>query len=352
MLPPSATKCGLDALKYLGQRRHERERDKLDSFFSFSFLFFHYHNAQDENLGLTKGRIMRLVGMVMSMTIRRWMARCGGAQDTAAAFLVTVIHTLEQAHGHLLRRGRGAHGSITRTLDPVRAGLLNAHKLAVPAAVGAKFGLDGGAMDAISVQTLARALRKLHVLLAAILGDGERELHVHRRHDLGVGELPYMYVVAAEHPRQALDVIAQLVDVDVVGCGLEENLRRGKGEGQGGSENDDGDEEGDKGVSIKLVTPFCQPDDKRRDDDTNVAKRIPKHVQDHGLHSHVAVVMAQSARRPILLRLAVMMVHVRLRVSSGSSRGRLDARSVERRWVSIIEQQGPLVRAAVVFVGR
>jgi hypothetical protein len=177
-------------------------------------------------------------------------------------------------------RGRGGRGGGGAAI-PVGVG-----------AVGAKLGLDRRRMDAVGVQALTRHAGELHVSLAVGLRDVEGELHVHRRDDLGVGQLPDVHVMAAHDARERLNVLADLVEVDVFGRGLEEDLGCRHGERDARVENDEGDEERDDRVGVVLARPVGEPDDQSGNNDAHVAQRVAEDVQDHGVHAHVAVVMA------------------------------------------------------------
>ena len=50
---------------------------------------------------------------------------------------------------------------------------------------------------------------------------------MHGSHNLGVGQLPDVDVMAAKDARQILDVLSDVVDIDVVRSRLEKNLGRG-----------------------------------------------------------------------------------------------------------------------------
>ena len=80
-------------------------------------------------------------------------------------------------------------------------------------------------MDAVGVQALADRLGDLHVARCAPLdGDGEGDLDVQTSDDLGVGELPDVDVVAGDDAGDVLNVFFDVVDIEVVGGGLEEDL--------------------------------------------------------------------------------------------------------------------------------
>lgn len=80
--------------------------------------------------------------------------------------LLAVLDTLEQADVWLVHvRLASVEGSIILK----GGGLLGVAMLLVEA----ELGLDGGAMDAESVETLSGSSRKLHILLTAVGVDGE-----------------------------------------------------------------------------------------------------------------------------------------------------------------------------------
>lgn len=171
--------------------------------------------------------------------------------------------------------------------------------------IEAELRLDSSAMNAVGMQALPRLPGQLHVLLAAALADGEGDLDVHGGDELGVAQLPDVDVVAADDARDVLDVFFDVVDVDVVGCCLEEDLSRCFGERDGGLEDDERDEEGDDGVGVEAVLPAGEPDGKGGDDYSNVAESISDDMEDHSVHTHVGVIVASSLRR--FLGLVVVM---------------------------------------------
>ncbi|GJD02771.1 hypothetical protein ColKHC_11596 [Colletotrichum higginsianum] len=174
--------------------------------------------------------------------------------------------------------------------------------------VAAELGLDGGCVNAVGVQALAGALGELHVLLATLGRDGEVDVNVQGGDDLGVRELPNVYVVAAEDTGQILDILAYFLEVDVVGSGLKEDLGGGLGEGDGRLENDQGNEQRDGRVGVEATGPVGQPDDESRDNYTNVAESVANDVENHGIHSHVTMVVAVAARRLLALLVVVVLV--------------------------------------------
>ncbi|GKT64693.1 hypothetical protein ColTof3_12032 [Colletotrichum tofieldiae] len=222
----------------------------------------------------------------------------GSRRLGAAAAGRAVVDALQKAR--LLRRAEGG-GAVVLDDLLLFAGV-------VVLVVAAELGLDGGRVDAVGVEALAGALGELHVLLAALGGDGEVDVDVQGGDDLGVGELPDVDVVAAEDAGQVLDILADLLEVNVVGGGLEENLGGRLGEGNGRLENDEGDEQGDGGVGVEAAGPVGQPDDEGSDDDTDVAESVADDVENHGIHSHVAVVVAVAASRLLALLVVVVLV--------------------------------------------
>lgn len=162
--------------------------------------------------------------------------------------------------------------------------------------VEAELGLDGGAVDAVCVQALADRPGDLHVACSAAFGgDVEGDLDVQTSDDLGVRELPDVDVVAGDDAGDVLDVLFDVVDVEVVGGSLEEDLGGRGGQGDGGAEYDDGDEEGDSGIGIEAVRGVGEPDYERGDDDADVAEGIADDVEYHGPHAQVGVVVAMAS---------------------------------------------------------
>lgn len=224
-------------------------------------------------------------------------ARSLNLRPRATTLADTVVHTFQQAHVCRYVVGTQRRG------QPV-----------VVVLVEAELGLDGGAVDAVRVEALPRRPGQLHIPLAALRRDGERNLDVHRSDDLGVRQLPDVDVVAANHPGEVLDVLPQVRDVDVVGRGLEEDLGRGEGEGEGGAEDDECDEEGDGRIGVEPPGPVGQPDYQGGDNDSDVSQGVAQDVENHAVHPHVAVTVPVAL--PGLLGLVVVVVPVEARVST------------------------------------
>lgn len=177
-----------------------------------------------------------------------------------------------------------------------------------------ELGLDGGAVNTVAVQTLTHTTGQAHVALAAVVGDGEGDLNVQGSDNLGVGQLPDVDVVAAENALEILNVFADVVEVDVVGRGLQEDLGGGLGQGDGGLEDDQRDEEGDDRVRVHAVGPFGLPDNQRSNNDTNVAQSVTDDVEDHGVHAHIAVAVAVGSAG--VTRLIMVVTAVRIAATS------------------------------------
>lgn len=227
-----------------------------------------------------------------------------GHQPLAAARPVAVVDALEQAE-------------VGVGLVEARAGAVEAEPcgaaLVAALLVEAELGLDGGAVDAKGVEALSGAAGELHVLLAAVGVDGEGDLEVHARDDFGVGELPDVDMVAADDAGEGLDVLADVLDVDVVGRRLQENTCRGAGQGDRRLENNGGDEERDGGVGVVLAGPFSEPDDERRYNYTQVPQSVAYDVKYHGVHAHVVVAVSVAALLGLVGKsMVVPVVHARV----------------------------------------
>lgn len=180
----------------------------------------------------------------------------------------------------------------------------------------AELGLDGGAVDAECMETLAGALGQLHVLLAAVRVDGEGNLEVHARYDLGVGQLPDVDVVAADDAGERLDVLPNLRYADVFWRRLEEHLGSGARERDAGVEDDGGDEERDGGVGVVLAGQIGQPDDECGYDDADVAQCIAYDMEDHGIHAHVAVAVTMTTTFAMFLGQGVIVTDMDAGIST------------------------------------
>lgn len=224
--------------------------------------------------------------------------------------------------------------------------------------VETEFGLNSGAVDAESVETLASPPCELHILLTAVSVDGEGHLQVHAGDDLGVGELPDVDVVAADDTGEGFNIFADIGDTDVLGGGLEEYPRGCAGKRNRRLENDGGDEEGNGRIGVVLARPVGEPDDQGRDDDTEVSKGIANDVKNHGVHAHVAVAVTVTALLAWLAgkRVVVTIVHAGVPTTASLARrqGTLSATGAALIHgtvitLGILEQRRLLTRTLVVL---
>lgn len=157
-----------------------------------------------------KPRPLLVVVMSVIVIMVRVAARITNRRSRrrAAALLRTVIHALQQAR------------ILGRASDRRRSVELLACLVVTVALIEAKFGLYGGAVDAVCMQTLSHALGEDHVLLAAGLGNRERDLDVQGCDNLGVRELPDVHMMTGDDARQRLYVLANVCQIDILGCGL------------------------------------------------------------------------------------------------------------------------------------
>lgn len=75
-----------------------------------------------------------------------------------------------------------------------------------------EFGLDGGAVDAITMQTASNLAGEVHVTGRAGFLQLEVHLHMQAGHEFRVAELPDVEVVRFQHPRKRFDVGGDFVD--------------------------------------------------------------------------------------------------------------------------------------------
>ncbi|KFY19801.1 hypothetical protein V491_04204, partial [Pseudogymnoascus sp. VKM F-3775] len=134
---------------------------------------------------------------VITVAVRGWWWALRGA----TALPYAIVHAFQETLVN--RRGTGC--AIATQFSAIGIGMV------VPA-IEAELRLDGCTMDAT--------------------GD-----------DLGVGELPDMDVVAGDDAGDVLDVLFNVVNVKVVGGGLQKDLGGRRGQGDGGAEDDECDEE-------------------------------------------------------------------------------------------------------------
>lgn len=181
--------------------------------------------------------------------------------------------------------------------------------------VEAVLGLDRGAVDPIVVQALPDLPGEIHILVTAGRRDGEVHLDVQRGNEACVVQLPDVNVVAADYALQVLDVFPDLLEIDVLGCRLEQDLGSRKGKRDGRAEDDHGDEERDGRIGVEASRPVREPDNQGCGNDSHVTQSISNDVKNHGVHAHVSMVMSVSTLA-CLLRLGVVVLAVNVRVPS------------------------------------
>lgn len=162
-----------------------------------------------------------------------------------------------------------------------------------------------------------------------------------------------MDVVARHHPGEAANVLANVLDLDALWCGLQQDLGRGEGERKRRFEDDEGDEQGYGWIGVVLAGPVGQPDDEGCHNDADVAKGVAEDVKHHSIHAHVAMIVTM-ARLTRLAGLIVIVRVVQARVPSVPLRCVVDVLSVA--WVALISNQrrglcGRLLRDSVLLVG-
>lgn len=81
-------------------------------------------------------------------------------------------------------------------------------------------------MYTIRSETISNDRSQLHVLLMAILDDLVIDFDMDRSDHIRVAELPYVQGMAVRNARERGDVLFDLVGVDPLGDGLQEDSRR------------------------------------------------------------------------------------------------------------------------------
>lgn len=112
---------------------------------------------------------------------------------------------------------------IVRPVAPRGTGTVTRPGLVVVSGVQAELGLHGAVVDVVAVEAAFDLHGKAHPTLHAFCAlEVKVELHVERGDELGARERPHVDVVAASDARERLDVLADVLDVDVFGRGLQE----------------------------------------------------------------------------------------------------------------------------------
>lgn len=149
------------------------------------------------------------------------------ARHDAAAPARAILHAGKQALP--IRRA----ASRKRRRRVIRAGRSCGLLSVVVCRVEAELGLDRSAVDSIFVQTLPDLPGELHPLVTAGRGNWEVHLDVQRGNEARVVELPDVDVVATDYTLQVLDIFPYLLEVDVLGRCLEQDLGSCKSEWDG-----------------------------------------------------------------------------------------------------------------------
>jgi hypothetical protein len=170
-----------------------------------------------------------------------------------------------------------------------------------------------------------------------------------------------MHVMAGDDTRDALDVVFDVGDLDVVWCGLEEDLGCCGRERDGGTEDDERDEERDCRVGVEAAWEVGEPDDERCDDDADVAESVADNVKNHSIHAHITMVMPMSTTTLLLLRVSMVVVVMQVilldcpvRIVLHICAGRIVRVKPERRVLSNIRMRRTKcqLRIAVVVIPR
>jgi hypothetical protein len=96
----------------------------------------------------------------------------------------------------------------------------------------------------------------------------------------------------------------------MLGSGLQENSRSASSKRDTCLEDDSRDEQGDGRIGVNLARPIGEPDDESRDHDSNVAKHISNDMKNHGVHTHISVVVAMAILLASLLGKGVVVTMV------------------------------------------
>ena len=114
------------------------------------------------------------------------------------------------------------------------------------------------------MKTLPHRLRHTHIPFRATWArDPKLDLDMHGGDDLRVRELPDVHVVTRYNTRDRLDVLLYIINIQMIGRGLEEDLCSRRGQRNGGTKDDEGDEEGDCWVGVEALWGVGEPDDER-----------------------------------------------------------------------------------------
>jgi len=76
----------------------------------------------------------------------------------------------------------------------------------------AELWLDGRRMNAILMETFTDLSSKTHISLRPFALEFERDLHVQRGNELGVGELPDMEMVAGDDVGEVGDILLDVIN--------------------------------------------------------------------------------------------------------------------------------------------
>jgi hypothetical protein len=122
---------------------------------------------------------------------------------------------------------------------------------------------------------------------------------------LGVTKLPNVHMMAADDAWNVFNIFFDILDIDMIWSRLEKNLGGRRGQGDGGAEDNQSDEKRHSRIRIVSTRPGCEPNNKRRYDNTDIAESVSNNVENHSIHTHIIMAMAMASLR-CLFRLVVV----------------------------------------------
>lgn len=212
-----------------------------------------------------------------------------------------------------------------------------------------ELGLDGDRVDAVLMENLLDFVRQSHEL-RRVGGDAHMQ-----RGDKGVFlEDPDVQVVQLLDAVQGHNVVFDVLSINVLRHGLQQNGGGGSAQGKSRGEDDDRDDERNDGVGVVLPRVVRLPDEESSGNNTNVSKSISHNVEEDALHVERNVLLLLG----LLLGVEVCSVLGGVNVGDGSSvrsgvlekRGLLGGGSELRGKHSINSSLLVVVRVTVVVI--
>lgn len=140
--------------------------------------------------------------------------------------------------------------------------------------------------------------------------------------------------MAADNTRKSLDVFLNLVDVETSRYCLEKDARSGLAEGNGGTEDDDGDNKRDGRVGIEAPREVSEPDKEGGTNDSDISQSITHDVKKDS--THVEIMGVTTARLVVFGFRVVMSLVINRLALLGDAAVSVGAAVAKKRLISSV----------------